>query len=388
MISSLFRRRCNGIPSGAYYLQFTDPINKKRRCVSLKTTDYREAKEKQRSLTGAICAQSWHPTTETLFEPFMKELSERWRVSLRETTYANNMKALRRVFGPCHPVFENSTDKRLEAKGLVAPIPSTCLRCEKLEDLTVQQCAAYLHNLRDKEHLHPKTVNLYRGVMVAMFKEARKFGYRCPVSELKHPLEEIKPCKLPEPDIIYLNRNEIGRQLTALNEYPRLRAMVSVYIYAGLRREEAVWLTRDDIDLTTGTKLIYVRAKSDGPKRWQTKTGRDREVPISDKLHVELVQYLKGYSGHWLFPSATGGRWTAAGVSSALGYVNQRNGLTWNCAQFRHTFATLIVQAQIRESGNVDMTALSILMGNSPAVCLRWYAKFVPKDMHRIVNLI
>ena len=59
-----------------------------------------------------------------------------------------------------------------------------------------------------------------------------------------------------------------------LTELPVIRAMVATYIYAGLRREEALWLTGEDVDLPK--RLIRVRAKTLGEQKWQPKTKRNR----------------------------------------------------------------------------------------------------------------
>ena len=61
--------------------------------------------------------------------------------------------------------------------------------------------------------------------------------------------------------------------------------MVAVLIYAGLRRQELLWLTPQDIDWGAGTHgIIRVRAKTVGKDSWQPKTKRNRGVFISEKL--------------------------------------------------------------------------------------------------------
>jgi hypothetical protein len=56
--------------------------------------------------------------------------------------------------------------------------------------------------------------------------------------------------------------------------------MVSVLIYAGLRREELLWLTLDDIDFKTGALgMIRVRAKMIDGRRWEPKTKVNRRAP-------------------------------------------------------------------------------------------------------------
>jgi integrase len=66
--------------------------------------------------------------------------------------------------------------------------------------------------------------------------------------------------------------------------------MVATYIYAGLRREAALWLTTDDVDFER--RLILVRAKTIDGEFWQPKTRKNRVVPISDALYGILADGL------------------------------------------------------------------------------------------------
>lgn len=65
--------------------------------------------------------------------------------------------------------------------------------------------------------------------------------------------------------------------------------MVAAYIYAGIRREAALWLTMEDVDFDR--RLIRVRAKTIAGEFWQPKTKRNRVVPISKAL----LEILKAY---------------------------------------------------------------------------------------------
>jgi integrase len=86
--------------------------------------------------------------------------------------------------------------------------------------------------------------------------------------------------------------------------------MVATYIYAGLRREEAIWLTNDDVDLTVGRwGVIRVRAKTVEGEFWEPKTKVNGIVPISRALRTILDVYLRpAASGKWFFPSPRGKR--------------------------------------------------------------------------------
>ena len=83
-----------------------------------------------------------------------------------------------------------------------------------------------------------------------------------------------------------------------------LHAAVAILIYAGLRREEALWLTREDLDRKAG--LIRIRAKTIDGQFWQPKTGRNRAVPISTALAAVLDKYKPSAAGPWLLPSPEG----------------------------------------------------------------------------------
>jgi len=51
-----------------------------------------------------------------------------------------------------------------------------------------------------------------------------------------------------------------------------------------------------------------------------------------------------------------------------------RERIRWNA--FRHTFGSLLAQDR------VSLDKISAWMGNSPEICRRHYAQFVPRDRH------
>ena len=81
-------------------------------------------------------------------------------------------------------------------------------------------------------------------------------GYLCPDPRYSNPVKGVPRMRETAPDITWLNQDEIQRQLKVLEDHPQLRAMVATYIYAGLRREEALWLLESDVDLEN--RLIRV----------------------------------------------------------------------------------------------------------------------------------
>ena len=89
-----------------------------------------------------------------------------------------------------------------------------------------------------------------------------------------NPADGVERLREPAPEIRFLTQEQIAAQLDALANAPLLRTMVATLIYAGLRREELLWLTPADVDL--GKRLIRVQAKTIKGVFWQPKTKKNR----------------------------------------------------------------------------------------------------------------
>lgn len=102
------------------------------------------------------------------------------------------------------------------------------------------------------------------------------------------PLPTVIP-KRPPLFVPYIyTREELRRLLQMVESHPRsttlepatLRTMILVYYGAGLRRREAINLTRADVDLNKS--ILTIR---------NTKFGKSRLVPVGPQLNRALVQY-------------------------------------------------------------------------------------------------
>ncbi len=68
----------------------------------------------------------------------------------------------------------------------------------------------------------------------------------------RNPVKKVERYKERASTIRFLTLRQVDEQIDALADNAQLQAMVALYIYAGLRREEALWLTLDDVDLRAG----------------------------------------------------------------------------------------------------------------------------------------
>ena len=194
---------------------------------------------------------------------------------------------------------------------------------------------------RRAANVSPKTLNADREILYRLFTYAiEHHGLIYPDLRLKNPVDGVRPRKLPAQEIRFLDSEQIKTQLNAVKDDPVLHTAVALLIYAGLRREEALWLTPDDIDRKAG--LIRVRAKTIDRVFWQPKTGRNRAVPISMALATVLDKYKSSIVSQWLLPTPEGARWDPDNFSHKLADENAKGKLPWTCLDFRHTFGSML----------------------------------------------
>jgi len=162
------------------------------------------------------------------------------------------------------------------------------LEASYLEDLTTAAISEMIMSRVQAKGIAPKTANRYREVLSRLFSWAmEQRGVRMPGG--KNPARKVEKYKERAPRIRFLTLRQVREQMEALEDNAPLQTIVAVYIYAGLRREEALWLRLEDVDLRAGTYgMIRVRAKTVNGKYWEPKTKVNRAIPISSSLRFYL----------------------------------------------------------------------------------------------------
>lgn len=162
-------------------------------------------------------------------------------------------------------------------------------------------------------------------------------------------------------DIVYCTRDERSEILEAADAYGDGVAVWMAF-YAGMRRGEIWQATWEDVSLER--RRIRTRGKT-GP----------RVIPLADRL-VRVLQQ-RGKSGKFIVPRECtwqhcANRCVERLRSDTSDIPNKR--IRWNA--WRHTFGSLLAQ------DGVSIDKISAWMGNTPEVCRRHYARFVPRDKH------
>jgi len=365
-----------------YYIQFYR--SGKQRRISTETDVLQLAKEKLRQFETAEFRGIENPLpTRTPIADIVSEYVEHIRLIKTPKSAQTDCYYLRDVFGPVCPALEIVSRKPSKKAKKRPPKPGQDRRhvpqrieAPSFEQITTADIATFISGQVRSRGLAPKTANRYREILVRLFNWAtEQRGIR--IYGDKNPAAPVEKYKENAPEIQFLTLPQIDEQLNALQDNFQMQAMVATLIYAGLRREELLWLTIDDVDFKSGAfGAIRIRAKTIDGEFWQPKTKLNRIVPISSKLRHHLEKYRpKITPGKWYFPSPQGKRWDCDNFSADLRAANDAANLSWSCLDYRHTFGS-----QLAMKGE-SLYKISKLMGNSPEICRRHYAALLPESL-------
>ncbi|MFB3893970.1 MAG: tyrosine-type recombinase/integrase [Phycisphaerae bacterium] len=350
---------------------------------SLKTDNERIAKDKLKQIEYELSVGELYGITRLPLPMILEGFCRHLMATRTYKSWKNDLSRLRVLFGPvCEPLKPGFPGCQRDAKTtrvLADRYAGKHIQGSVLEDITPQVINRFITDRMAQNAWKPKTANHTRITLHRLFAYAIKHhGFVSRDRRYPNPAKGVERFKEMAPDITFLKLDEIDAQLKALREDATIHGMVAVYIYAGLRREEAVWLTHEDVDLKN--RLLRIRAKTIDDEFWQPKTKRNRVVPISDALFAILTAYQAPHECLWFFPSPNGKRWDVDNFSQDLAKLNKTHNLGWSCLDFRHTFGS-----QLAQKGE-SLYKISTLMGNSPEICRKHYAALIPEEMAEVVE--
>ncbi len=364
-----------------YWIGYT--LNGERVERSLFTTNLRVARDKKRKIEYELAIGDLDQASKLPLVPVLEAFCKHLKATRTFKSYKNDFSRLRTFFGPvCEalkPLPPGPRGERSRAKPQTDKYARAHVKVRLLEDLSPELINRFLSARIERDAWSPKTVNLMRQVIHRLFSYAIKhYGFRSRDRRFPNPAAAVERRREPAPEIRFFSQKQIAEQLEAVQHHSVIHAIVATLIYAGLRREEVLWLTHDDIDFAA--RMIRVRAKTVGHESWQPKTKRNRTVPISDALLGILGKYEPPADTTWFFPSPTGKRWNVDNFAADLRAINVAKNLPWSSLDFRHTFGSHLAQK------GESLFKIATLMGNSPDICRRHYAALIPEAMHDSVE--
>lgn len=235
-----------------------------------------------------------------------------------------------------------------------------------LRAITPSRIEEYLDEQVEKRDWKPRTYNRAREILHTLFAYFVRLEL-----VLHNPVSKVPRMSVSAPLIRYLDPGNIETLLRVVKQDELLYPIVSFLLFTGCRRGEAVWVEWSD--LNTAESTVAIRAKAG----WQPKTKRDRVVPISPKLREILLEHKKSArASNWMFTGPTNLQWNGDNLHHRYRALLREHGLPWTILDLRHTFASTLVQR------GVSIEKVAALMGNSPFICHRHYAKLRPEILH------
>lgn len=230
-----------------YYAQWYVGSVQKR--ASLDTDNLQIAKERLRQIESRLAQGDDSPLpTRTPVGEVVAAFIDHMKAYRPESSWRKDLTYLRDGFGPCCPELEVPAGRARKCWDLRCPddhrrrvrrIDAACF-----EAITTAMIADMIADRVRAKGLAPKTANRYREVMCKLFNWAMDTS-RVRLPRERNPAAKVARYRERAPEIRFLTLAQIDEQLRALEGKPVLRALVATYIYAGLRREEALRLTAE-----------------------------------------------------------------------------------------------------------------------------------------------
>lgn len=214
---------------------------------------------------------------------------------------------------------------------------------------------------RNNSNISKSTVNLELRHLKAIFNTAVNWNFI-----KQNPFKSVKMLRVPESELPkYLTVTEIRRVREAFNG-TELQQIVNFYLWTGVRLQEALTLTWNDIDFKNRTITI---------KSINSKSKRNRFIGFNPdgELGKMLLSLRKRKDNRIFGPQSVNGiekpQWKPDTVSRNISRVCTHIGLEWaSCHTFRHTFASHLVMA------GVPLYTVKELLGHSTIKTTEIYA--------------
>jgi len=182
-----------------------------------------------------------------------------------------------------------------------------------------------------------------------------------------YDLRPRKEKKLPG----VFSEQEVQRLFTSVRNQKHRTILMLIYS-GGLRIGESIRLRKEDIFFDR--KTIFIKAG---------KGKKDRYTVLSDKMIVQLKDYLESYQpAYWLFEGQDGGQYSARSIQAVFRRAVKASGVNpySTVHTLRHSFATHLLEH------GMDLRYIQELLGHSSSETTQIYTHITSQARNKLVS--
>ncbi len=266
---------------------------------------------------------------------------------------------------------------RIHASHLIRFFENKMPAVKNVQQVKRTHIEAHLHELFNAGQ-KPKTLNAQLRFIQSLFIFGKSQNY-C----RENPAEKIERYadNATAQAVKFWTKDEMTEILENVKGYYR-DAYEFIY-HTGLRKEELIYLTWDDVELENGAPVIKIQAKEYAPGRhWTPKSKQRRMIPLN-KRAVEIIQNQQKSDTHnFVFRAPMGGQIHPDRFLETLKLGLKKIGLDGNVHKIRHTFASHLVMK------GVGIETISKLLGHSSIEMTMKYAHLAPDHLHKAIDML
>lgn len=342
-------------PNGYYYIFYNCDITRKRKKVSCKTKSKSEAVKYLSNFSNLSKDTDKNKSKQIYYlQDLRKEVLKYVSVNLRKTT----VQIYRRVIN--------------DMIRIISDKPISLISIRDIENYK----STRLNEVRNT------TVNIDLKTMRAIFNIAEKWNW------ISHnPTKKVKLLLISQKEKLAFSESELKIIINNISNL-KLLNIVLFASYTGCRLNEILNVQWKDINF--GEKILIIRNK----ENFKTKTGKIRQIPISDKflelLNTMLDQTPTGnilsyYNpDNYIFLNTINKKFIPSFVSmkfkKVLRKLNFPEKFHFHC--LRHTFITELIKA------GVNINYVKEIAGHSEIQTTMNYIHIVTNDLREAVNKI
>ena len=252
----------------------------------------------------------------------------------------------------------NKAEKSYERDVLILKHFAEFIKADKLSAITASKLEAYKAHRREQK-AKPTTVNRELNTIKAMLNKAVAWG-----ALSQSPAKSVQKFKEPRRQVRYLSKEDVRALLKTADEW--LKPVIEVFLHTGLRRDELIHLTWQDVDFKN--LVISVQAKDD----WHPKDYEARHIPMTARL-LQVLQSLPRRDGSFVFTNNGGKPLNGDVLTHEFLKLVRVSGIKHaSIHTLRHTFASHLVM------NGTDIYTVQKLLGHSSIKTTEIYAHLAP----------